>query len=159
MWFASHSSIARNSKCHSVREIGMKNAFEYQNVHKDASRSSHRRPGANEVITAASSSQENVQIAPIFLPRSVNNRCKRVWVGQQRVDFTCQSQEKVKTVQDAKHSCDPTQRQGGHRERLPPPEVTRCLEEIQTFNPAFPAKTVFSNLKEKSRALFSGSTF
>lgn len=159
----------------------MKNTFKCHNINRDASCSSHSRPRTNEVITLASSSRErdstfhpsvkkpikehrptfcaeNVKIAAIFLPRTVSNHGTNVWDGQQKVDFPCQFQQQMKIPQDAKHRYDKSHRQGRRRERLEPPDVSRCLEKIQTSNPAFPAQTAFSSLKEKSRALCSGNS-
>lgn len=162
----------------------MKNTFKCKNIPKDASCSSHSRPRTNDVITLASTNDEkdstlhptvenpnkehrgalcaeNIKIAPIFLPRTASKRNTNVWIGQQEVDFPCriQREQQVKILQDAKLCCDTTHRKSRHRERLPPPDVTRCLEEIQTSNPVFAARTAFSYLQEKSRALYSGNTF
>lgn len=163
----------------------MKNTFKCKNTNNDASCSSHRRPRTNEAITRASSDDgrgstlhspeeqptkehpwafcaENIKIAPIFLPRTVSKHGTNARIGQRNEDFPSQiEREQQVTIrqEDAKHSCDPTtHREGRCRGRLPPPDVTRCLEEIQTSNPGFPARTAFSNLQEKSSALCSGDT-
>lgn len=161
----------------------MKNTFKCKNIRKEASCPSYSRPRTNEVITLVSANDgrdstlhpvleeptkqhqwdfcaENMKIAPIFLPRTVSKRGTDVWIGQQKVDFPCQTQreQQVKILQEAKSSCDTTHKEGRYRERLPTPDVTRCLEEIQTSNPAFPAGTAFSNLQKKSCALSSGNT-
>lgn len=160
----------------------MKSKFKCKNVHKNASCSSHSRSRTNEMITVASTNDgrdstlrptvenptkehrwafcaENINIAPIFLPRTATKHGTNMWIGQQEVDFPRQIQRErqVKSVQDAKYSCDTANREVRHRERLPPPDVTTCLEEIQRSNPAFPAQTTLSYLQEKSRALRSGN--
>lgn len=161
----------------------MKNIFKCKNIDKDASCSSHGLPRTNEVITLASANDgrdstlqpsvekptkkhqrvfcaENRKIAHIFLPRTVNKHGTHVGTGQQKVDLLChiQLEQQVKILQEAKSSCDTTHRECRHRERLPTPDVTRCVEEIQASNPAFPVCTTFCYLQEKSQAHSPGNT-
>lgn len=161
----------------------MKKTFKCKNIHNDASCPTHSRPRTNEVITLVSANDgrdstlhpaleeptkehqwgfctENMKIAPIFLPRTVSKHGTDVWIGQQKGDFPCQTQreQQVEILQEAKSSCDTTHKECRYRERLQTPDVTRCLEEIQTCNPVFPAGTAFSNLQTKSCALSSGNT-
>lgn len=162
----------------------MKNTFKCKNIDKDASCSSHSLSRTSEVVTLASTDDgrdstlhptvenpikkhqraffcaENIKIAPVFLPRTARKHGTNVWIGQQKVDFPRQIQreQQVKIVQDATCIRGTSHREGRHRDRLPPPDVNRCLEEIQRSNPAFPAQTVFCYLQEKSRALRSGNT-
>lgn len=159
----------------------MKKAFD---TNKYALCSIHSRPRTNVAITLGSSGDrrdsalhppeeeptkeqhpwpfcaENIKIAPIFLPRTVSKHGTNGRIGQQKEDLPpkVEREQQVTIHQDAKHSCDPTHREGSYRGRLPPPDVTRCLEEIQTSNPAFPARTTFINLLEKSGTLCSGDT-
>lgn len=183
LWDNNNNNNALNSKCHRVRGVAMKNAFKCQNTNDDASCSSRSRPRTNKAITRASADDgrdstlhspeeepakehpwafcaQNIKIAPIFLPRTVSKHGTNGRIGQQKEDFPSQieREQQVTIRQDAKHSCDPTHGAGRYRGRLPPPDVTRCLEEIQTSNPGFPARTAFSNLQEKSSALCSGDT-
>lgn len=161
---------ALNSKCHRVRGVAMKNTFKCKNTNSEAVTRASSDDGKDSTLHSPEEEPtkehpwafcaENIKIAPIFLPRTVSKHGTNARIAQQKEDLPSQieREQQVTIHQDAKHSCDPTHRAGRYRGRLPPPDVTRCLEEIRTSNPAFPARTALSNLQEKSSALCSGDT-
>lgn len=138
----------------------MKNRLKRKNSYNDASCSSHNHPTTREVEPKKEHpwtfSAGNIKIAPIFLRRSVTKHGTNGIIGQQKVNFEIERVQQVKSHQDAKLSCDRAHRGGRSRGPLPLPDVTRCLEEIQPPNPAFPARAVFSKLQQKSSAYCSG---
>lgn len=83
----------------------------------------------------------DVKIAPIFLRTTKHNTNGRM--GQREMAFPSQ----IGKVQQMKSQ---TERKGHCRGQLPVPGLLSFLEEIQTSNPAFPARTMFSNLQKKT---------
>lgn len=89
----------------------------------------------------------DVKIAPIFLRTTKHNNNGRM--GQREMAFPSQ----IEKVQQVKSQ---TERKDHCRGQLPVPGLLSFLEEIQTSNPAFPARTVFSNLQKKTSEQDSG---
>lgn len=91
----------------------------------------------------------DVKIAYIFLRTTKHNTNGRM--GQREMAFPSQ----IEKVQQVKSQ---TERKDHCRGQLPVPGLLSFLEEIQTSNPAFPARTVFNNLQKKTSEQDSGDT-
>lgn len=166
----------------------MKNKLKPNNTSKDASCSSHSQSRTTEVITVvsdrSSSADEtdlashpskdthgsdvvaasfttrreqrtrdfcakDVKIAPVFLRTTKHNTNGRK--GQREMALPSQ----IEKVQQVKSQ---TEKKGHCTGQLPVSGLLSFLEEIQTSNPAFPARTVFSNLQKKTSEQDSGDT-
>ncbi|XP_035856076.1 ATPase family AAA domain-containing protein 5b isoform X2 [Sander lucioperca] len=102
---------------------------------------------------------KGIQIAPVFLHTTQRSKSKRSSDGRlgQPVEKLQESVlppqtedvQLVKSHQRLSTVSHLTERKRSWRGQLSPSALHSCLEEIQTSNPAFPVRTVFSTLQKK----------
>ncbi|XP_059195593.1 ATPase family AAA domain-containing protein 5b [Centropristis striata] len=104
---------------------------------------------------------KDIKIAPIFLHKTQHsNKSKHSSDGKLQESAAVLPQTEdvqlVKSQQRPSTVSHLTERQRSRRGQLSPSSLHRCLEEIQTSNPAFPVRTVFSTLQEKASKKLQG---
>lgn len=104
---------------------------------------------------------KDIKIAPIFFRTAQHRKSKQSGDGklvppverlqkpvlppQSRGVQQVESQQRFSAVSHL-----PERKKGSRRGQVPPSALHSCLEDIQTSNPAFPVRTVFSTLQKKA---------
>lgn len=105
---------------------------------------------------------KDIKIAPIFLHAAQHSRSERSSDGEllQKSLLPSHSEDvqRVRSQQRSVSVSTLTERKGCWRGQLSPSALHSCLEEIQTSNPAFPVRAVFSILQRKTSLQDSGDT-
>lgn len=105
---------------------------------------------------------KDIKIAPIFLHAAQHSRSERSSDGEllQKSLLPSHSEDvqRVRSQQRSVSVSTLTERKGCWRGQLSPSALHSCLEEIQTSNPAFPVRAVFSILQRKTSVQDSGDT-
>nr|XP_046266878.1 ATPase family AAA domain-containing protein 5b isoform X2 [Scatophagus argus] len=104
---------------------------------------------------------KDIKIAPIFLQTAQHkHKSKRISDGKldqpaERVQKPvlpplCEDVQQLKSQQQVPTVFHLLERKGSWRGQLSPSTLCSCLESIQTSNPAFPVRAVFSTLQRKA---------
>lgn len=105
---------------------------------------------------------KDIKIAPIFFHAAQHSRSERSSDGEllQKSLLPSHSEtvQQVRSQQRSSTVSPLTERKGCWRGQLSPSALHSCLEEIQTSNPAFPVRAVFSILQKKTSLQDSGDT-
>ncbi|XP_038569668.1 ATPase family AAA domain-containing protein 5b isoform X2 [Micropterus salmoides] len=167
-----HREVFKSSRY--LKPFMMRNKLKRSKTCKDVSRPSKDRQRAAEVIPlvlteSSCSSHETsdstfcakyIKIAPIFVHTARHSKSKRTSDRKQdqhvnKLQESAPQSEDVQLVKSEQRLSVSvfhlTEKNGpSWRGQLSPSALHCCLDEIQTSNPAFPARTVFSTFQKKA---------